>query len=155
MDRRKLIKLITTGTIAAPVVLAGCREEEKKEVAKEPEFHLDRNKEELEYEKSLLAKGKFFTDHELATITVLADIIIPKDDISGSASDAKVPGFIDFIVQDISGEDRAYDVPWVVLDSGEATRRWGWAVERTIEGILDELADHAEAHPEWLALSEG
>lgn len=58
-------------------------------------------------------------------------------------------------VVESSGEDRAYDVPWVVLDSGEATRRWGWAVERTIEGILDELADHAEAHPEWLALSEG
>jgi hypothetical protein len=101
MDRRKLIKLITTGTIAAPVVLAGCKAEEKKEVVKEPQFNLDRNKEELEYEKSLLAKGKFFTDHEMATITVLADIIIPKDEISGSASDAKVPGFIDFIVQDM------------------------------------------------------
>ena len=63
MDRRKLIKLITTGTIAAPVVLAGCKEEDKKEVAKEPQFHLDRNKEELAYEKSLLANGKFFTDH--------------------------------------------------------------------------------------------
>jgi hypothetical protein len=45
--------------------------------------------------------GKFFTDHEMATITVLADIIIPKDDISGSASDAKVPAFIDFIVRDM------------------------------------------------------
>jgi len=101
MDRRKLIKLITTGTIAAPVVLAGCKEEDKKEVAKEPQFHLDRNKEELAYEKSLLANGKFFTDHEMATITVLVDIIIPKDDVSGSASDAKVPEFIDFIVQDM------------------------------------------------------
>src|SRR6476660_7668231 len=101
MDRRKLIKLITTGTIAAPVVLAGCKAEEKKEVVKEPQFNLDRNKEELEYEKSLLAKGKFFTDHEMATVTVLADIIIPKDEISGSASDAKVPGFIEFIVKDM------------------------------------------------------
>jgi len=100
MDRRKLIKIITTGTIAAPAVLAGCKEEEKKEVAKEPQFKLDRNKDELEYEKSLLAKPKFFTDHEMATITLLADIIIPKDDVSGSASDAKVPEFIGFIVQD-------------------------------------------------------
>src|SRR5690242_10045831 len=102
MDRRKLIKLITTGTIAAPAVLAGCKEETKKpEVAKEPEFHLDRNKDEVEHEKTVLAKGKFFTDHEMATITLLADIIIPKDDVSGSASDAKVPDFIDFIVQDM------------------------------------------------------
>ncbi|TMI77778.1 MAG: gluconate 2-dehydrogenase subunit 3 family protein [Bacteroidetes bacterium] len=102
MDRRKLIKLITTGTIAVPAVIAGCKEEEKKtEATKEPQFNLDRTKEELAYEKSLLAAGKFFTDHEMAMITVLADIIIPKDDVSGSASDAKVPEFIDFIVQDM------------------------------------------------------
>jgi hypothetical protein len=102
MDRRKLIKLITTGTIAVPAVIAGCKEEDKKtEVPKEPQFNLDRTKEELAYEKSLLAAGKFFTEHEMATITVLADIIIPKDDVSGSASDAKVPEFIDFIVQDM------------------------------------------------------
>jgi hypothetical protein len=37
----------------------------------------------------------------LATITVLGDIIIPKDDVSGSASDAKVPEFIEFIVKDM------------------------------------------------------
>jgi gluconate 2-dehydrogenase gamma chain len=102
MDRRKLIKLITTGTIAVPAVIAGCKEEDKKpEAANAPQFNLDRTKEELAHEKSLLASGKFFTDHEMATITVLADIIIPKDDVSGSASDAKVPEFIDFIVQDM------------------------------------------------------
>jgi hypothetical protein len=37
----------------------------------------------------------------MATITVLGDIIIPKDDRSGSASDAGVPAFIEFIVKDM------------------------------------------------------
>jgi len=37
----------------------------------------------------------------MATITVLGDIIIPKDAVSGSASDAKVPDFIEFIVKDM------------------------------------------------------
>ena len=37
----------------------------------------------------------------MATITILGDIIIPKDAVSGSASDAKVPEFIEFIVKDI------------------------------------------------------
>jgi hypothetical protein len=37
----------------------------------------------------------------MATITILANIIIPKDEISGSASDAKVPEFIEFIVKDM------------------------------------------------------
>ena len=37
----------------------------------------------------------------MATITLLADIIIPKDEVSGSASEAKVPDFIEFIVKDM------------------------------------------------------
>ena len=65
------------------------------------EFALDRNPDELKYERSLLAQEKFFTPHEMTTITVLADIIIPKDEVSGSASDAKVPDFIEFIVKDM------------------------------------------------------
>jgi gluconate 2-dehydrogenase gamma chain len=102
MDRRKSLKLIATGAIAAPVIVSGCKTDDKKpDLKKEPQFALDRNADELKYEKELLAKGNFFTDHEMATITVLADIIIPKDEISGSASDAKVPGFIDFIVRDM------------------------------------------------------
>jgi len=103
MDRRDSIKLIATGAIAAPAILAGCKPEDKKakeEAVKEIKFALDRNKEEQKYEESLL-KDKFFNDHEMATITVLADIIIPKDEVSGSASDAKVPEFIEFIVKDM------------------------------------------------------
>jgi gluconate 2-dehydrogenase gamma chain len=37
----------------------------------------------------------------MATITILGDIIIPRDDVSGSASDAKVPAFMEFIVKDM------------------------------------------------------
>jgi gluconate 2-dehydrogenase gamma chain len=55
---------------------------------------------EVEREKKLNAE-KFFNDHEMATITVLGDIIIPKDARSGSASEAKVPAFIEFIVKDM------------------------------------------------------
>ena len=69
--------------------------------AEEPKFNLDRNPDELKYEKEILAKERFFTDHEMATITLLSDIIIPKDEISGSASEAKVPEFIEFIVKDM------------------------------------------------------
>src|ERR1700693_1318756 len=43
---------------------------------------------------------KFFKEHEMATIAILANIIIPKDERSGSATDANVPGFIEFIVKD-------------------------------------------------------
>jgi gluconate 2-dehydrogenase gamma chain len=45
-------------------------------------------------------KPKFFTAHELATVTVLVDLIIPRDERSGSATDAGVPQFRDFMMID-------------------------------------------------------
>lgn len=48
---------------------------------------------------------------------------------------------------------RAFDLPWVVLDHGRATRVWGWRPATPVETILDEIAAHANAHPEWLDLS--
>lgn len=110
MDRRKSLKLIATGAVAVPAVIAGCNSGDKKAgaiKAEEPKFNLDRNPDELKYEKEILAKERFFTDHEMATITLLSDIIIPKDEISGSASEAKVPEFIEFIVKDMP----AHQVP--------------------------------------------
>jgi gluconate 2-dehydrogenase gamma chain len=104
MDRRKSLKLIVTGAVAVPAAIAGCKTDDKKAgdaKVNEPVFNLDRNPDELKYEKSILAQDKFFTEHEMETITILADIIIPKDEVSGSASDAKVPDFIEFIVKDM------------------------------------------------------
>jgi hypothetical protein len=104
MDRRKSLKLIATGALAGGALAAGCTDDKKTPVvATTPElkFNLDRNPDEIKNEKRLLAMDPFFTEHEMATLTVLADIIIPKDEISGSASDAKVPEFIEFIVKDM------------------------------------------------------
>src|ERR1700722_13936421 len=41
---------------------------------------------------------RFFTPHEWRIVRVLADEIIPRDGRSGSATDAGVPEFIDFIM---------------------------------------------------------
>lgn len=48
---------------------------------------------------------------------------------------------------------RPYDVPWMVLDSARAKRQWDWQPTLAIEQILEEIAQHAEAHPEWLDIS--
>jgi gluconate 2-dehydrogenase gamma chain len=103
MDRRKYLKSLVVGTAGATVLLQSCGKDEKKNVAaadNAPEFTIDRTEAEKEYERSLL-KEKFFDEHEMKTITILCDIIIPKDETSGSASDAKVPEFIEFIVKDM------------------------------------------------------
>ena len=106
MDRRKSIKTLAVGTVSGGLLLNGCKLPDKKGV-EEPKKeegtalgNLDRQPEEKSRDEKTLA-DKFFTEHELATITILADIIIPADEISGSATDAKVADFIEFIVKDM------------------------------------------------------
>ena len=48
---------------------------------------------------------------------------------------------------------RAYDIPWMVLDSARAKRQWNWQPTVRVEQIVEEIAQHAEAHPEWLEMS--
>jgi CDP-paratose 2-epimerase len=50
---------------------------------------------------------------------------------------------------------RQYDVPWLALDAARAAAEWNWHPGMKLEGILDEIAVHAEQHPEWLDLSAG
>lgn len=51
-------------------------------------------------DQASLFEPEFFTEHELETVRVLVDLIIPADDRSGSATDAGVPEFMDFMVID-------------------------------------------------------
>jgi hypothetical protein len=101
MNRRESLKALGIGTLSAGVLLEACETKPKDEViVKNPErSESDRLPGEVERDKKL-NEQTFFTPHEMATITVLGNIIIPKDDRSGSASDAKVPEFIEFIVKD-------------------------------------------------------
>ncbi len=102
MKRRDSIKAIIVGSVASSVMIDACTTaDEKTKTAEQPASSgIDRMKEEAAYEKKLEAET-FFSTHELSTINVLADIIIPKDEISGSASEAGVPAFIEFIVKDM------------------------------------------------------
>lgn len=104
MDRRKSIKALLIGTAAGSVIMESCNPTDKKETAVVKEAatpdQADRTPEEIAHNKKI-NEETFFTKEEMATIAILADIIIPKDDVSGSATDAKVPDFIEFIVKDM------------------------------------------------------
>jgi hypothetical protein len=99
MDRRKYLKTMAVGTIATSILLDSCQAPETKPTQTVGPPPLDRQPIEKEREAKLKAE-QFFDPREMATLTVLADIIIPKDETSGSASDAKVPDFIEFMVKD-------------------------------------------------------
>ncbi|MBC7507720.1 MAG: gluconate 2-dehydrogenase subunit 3 family protein [Ferruginibacter sp.] len=103
MDRRKSIKALLIGTASTAVFINSCNTKDNQTAAtgniKQPDED-DRMPEEKEVNRKLRA-DKFFTAQEMAAITILADIIMPKDEVSGSASDAKVPDFIEFNVKDM------------------------------------------------------
>jgi hypothetical protein len=67
-------------------------------------------------------KPKFFTAHEWATVNMLVDIIIPKDERSGSATDAGVPEFMDFMMTDQPGRQTAMRGGLAWLDRECVTR---------------------------------
>jgi len=110
MNRRETLKAIGIGTLSAGAVLAGCtntpadsnaaNNSATPDPANTPVIDTQgRQPFEIARDKALLQQT-FFDAHEMATISILADLIIPKDEHSGSASDAKVPEFIEFLVKD-------------------------------------------------------
>ncbi len=119
MDRRKYLKIIGVGTLSSSVLLDACKQPaDKNTAATATAENVTANSttdgaagparlpEEVEHYKNITSHT-FFTTQEMAAIAILSDIIIPKDEISGSATDAKVPDFIEFIVKDMPG----YQVP--------------------------------------------
>ena len=48
---------------------------------------------------------------------------------------------------------RNYDVPWIVMDSTCIANDFGWRCDNNLSAILDEIACHAEQHPEWLEVT--
>jgi len=102
---------------------------------------------------------KFFTEHEFASVRLLADYVIPRDERSGSATDAKVPEWMDAMLADRSVSD----------DEGRVAMRGGLAwmdrecharhgktfvgcTDAERRALLDDIAWPAKAKPE---LSQG
>jgi len=101
---------------------------------------------------------KFFSKHEWDTVSMLADYIIPKDERSGSATDAKVPEYMDWLMNDKeaslnSKTSMQGGLAWLDL---EASERFGktfiGATDAQRRQILDDIAWPKKAKPE---LSQG
>ena len=157
MDRRKSLKTLLVGTVSTGVILDACNTSDKKAVpdkaATTTGTGINRMKEEAAYEKEVTSKT-FFTPHEKATITILADIIIPKDDVSGSASDAKVPDFIEFIVKDMP----EHQVPmrgglrWLDIQSNKQFQNAFVDCDKQQQlALVDQIAYPKKAKPEMKA----
>ncbi len=152
MDRRKSIKALIIGTASTGVMINACTTADKKSaepaVAVAPD-EADRMAEEKIANKKL-QEEKFFTPHEMATIAILADIIIPKDAVSGSAGDAKVPDFIEFIVKDMPEHQTPMrgGLRWLDLQSLKRfDQPFSGITEKQRIEIVDEIAYPNKAKP--------
>src|SRR6266700_5416310 len=92
ITRRTALKLVASAPAAAVMVWTPAEAEQAHE-------HAQRSRRDTA-RRGAKYVPKFFTAHEYATVAVLVDLIIPKDDRSGSATDAGVPEFMDFMMID-------------------------------------------------------
>jgi hypothetical protein len=92
IHRRDALRLLTAAPVAAGFVWT--------EAEAQQAHHNAQASRQTARRTGAAFKPKFFTAHEYATVLVLVDLIIPKDERSGSATDAGVPEFMDFIMLD-------------------------------------------------------
>jgi hypothetical protein len=93
----------------------------------------------------------FFTPTEMQTVRLLSDLIIPRDEQSGSATDAGVPEFLDFVMTEWPEHQTPIRGGLAWLDR-ESVRRTGTPFRENPEPrhreLLDDIAYPARARPE-------
>ena len=104
MNRRDTIKSLLLGSVAVGLTVQGCAPKEGNSTTEFPKQEktpfYGRTPEEAVRDKEL-HEETFLNEHELETIAVLCDIILPKNENFGAATDANVPEFIEFIIKDM------------------------------------------------------
>jgi hypothetical protein len=141
IPRRTALRLIG----AAPVAIGLAAAPEAANAAAEHAAHAVKSA-----ARGVPYKPKFFSPHEWQTVRVLVDMIIPKDERSGSATDAGVPEFMDYLMMDPEDSDRGREWRQTAMRGGLAWinsvcgRRFGKSFvdcrEAERAAILDEIA---------------
>ena len=132
-DRRSLLKIF--GAIGATCAYPFASDELHGQTAPEHQHHTAAPKSE--------AQPRFFNQTDFATISRIADLIIPRTDSPG-AIDAEVPAYIDLVVA------RSTDQQLVVADGlrwldAEAGRRFLDLSEEQQLSILEPLCEAADS----------
>jgi hypothetical protein len=147
MDRRDSLKTLLIGGIGATGLTIGavsCKENGEAIPETETAVGLyGRTAAEQEHDERLKIQGQFFSDADLTLVAVLCDLILPATTTAGSATDAEVPAFIDFIVKDLPYHQIPIQGGLMWLN-GESNRRFNKIFESCSDAqqkqILDDIA---------------
>ncbi|GAA0880724.1 hypothetical protein GCM10009119_36940 [Algoriphagus jejuensis] len=104
MNRRENLKLLFTGSVGAGLLLTGC---EPEQVAVQNQLltggTIGGRTEEEKLRDAQLLSETFFTEAEVKKLNTLVDIIMPAGEDSPSATELKVPDFMEFMMKDQPG----------------------------------------------------
>jgi len=138
VSRRKALQLLAAGPAAAALVWTPAEARQAHEHAQQA---------------TALPKAfapKFFKANEYAMVTILVDLIIPRDERSGSATDAGVPPFMDFMMIDQPRRQVAMRGGLALIDrlaNDRFGRRFVAATDAERRQLLDEIAYTSNADP--------
>jgi len=135
ISRRSALKLVTGAPVAAALVWTPAE-------ARQAHEHAEKARADAAKQAAPF-KPKFFTAHEYATVTILVDLIIPRDERSGSATDAGVPEFMDFMMTDQPQRKVAMRGGLALVDRLAESRfgkRFASASDAQRRQLLDEIA---------------
>jgi gluconate 2-dehydrogenase gamma chain len=141
IDRRSALRLIGAAPLAAGLTAGTAEAQRAREGASQALRAAARGQ---------AYKPKFFTAHEWDTVRVLVDMIIPRDERSGSATDAGVPEFMDLLMVDRMEEERSREWRQTAMRGGlawidqECRERFGHDFLQSTEAervaLLDDIA---------------
>ncbi|MEO6864148.1 MAG: gluconate 2-dehydrogenase subunit 3 family protein [Gemmatimonadaceae bacterium] len=98
-------------------------------------------------------KRKFFSAHEDATVRILVDMIIPRDERSGSATEARVPEFMDYMLAEASERNRVEMHGGLAWLDTECNKRFNISFVKCTDAqhkqVLDDISWPARARPEF------
>ena len=135
ISRRAALRIVSSAPLAAALVWTPAEAQQAHEHAAAAR--------EQAAKKAAPFKPKFFTAHEYATVGVLVDLIIPRDERSGSATEAGVPAFMDFMMIDQPQRQIAMRGGLALIDRLSAERlgkRFVALTDAQRRAVLDEIA---------------
>jgi hypothetical protein len=147
ISRRNALKIISATPVAAGIGLGDAAAAQAHQAA-----HQAATQKPAAAGRKGAFQPKFFNAHEWATVVLLANIVIPKDDRSGSATEAGVPEFIDFMMTDRP----QWQVPmrgglrWLDAESrARFEKDFRSATDAQRIALLDDIAYPLKASPEF------
>ena len=146
MERRDMVKMLATLPLGAWALTADNVADAAEHAAHAMDEFADQTQQSF--------VPKFFTALEWRTVRVLADIVIPRDAKSGSATEAGVPQFMDFVMIEYPGNQARMreGLGWI---NAEARTRYGKPFPDITHAeqiaIVEDIAWPEKAKPEHQA----